>query len=377
MDLSRVSLFEATSYQNAISRKRNYEEWARGLDLAGYLRRDEIVDTHQHAINGKLKTWVLAPVDNPETPDFLCSCETFQRQALIRKSTFVKPQKVIAYGISSVFCPPENRNKGYATHMMRLLHYVLAPEGELGDFPEIWGSPPKRSPDVGNAAFSMLWSEIGGGFYLKAGWNPSNTGWKMKGHVNTVWRCREVSEPLVGVRWLSESDCVQLWEEDAQFIEESFSHLTTPLAEQTSCAFLSNEGVAAFQIRRSIMYLPGSPHLPMPKYWGAEVVAETEKAYATWVVDTSRSPASLAITRLRATEQSFSMLLLAAMEAAKQNNCASVEVCSLDSSLKKLADNLGGEDTREDLSCIPSLAWYGPEQADDVDFLFNERYCYC
>lgn len=254
---------------------------------------------------------------------------------------------------------------------MRLLHYVLAPAGELGDFPEAWGSLPDRPPDVGNAIFSMLWSEIGGDFYSRAGWNSPNTGWKMKSHVNTVWRCRDISEPLVCIRWLSERDCVQLWEEDAQFIEESFSNLTR-LEKQTTCAFLPNGGLAAFQIRRAIMYLPGSPHLPMPRYWGAEMLAETGRAYATWVINISRTPASLAVTRLRANKKSFPKLLSAAMEAARQNGCASVEICSLDSSLKKLAEELGGEDT-EDMTCIPSLAWYGPEQADEVKFLFAER----
>ncbi|GJJ11077.1 hypothetical protein Clacol_005308 [Clathrus columnatus] len=371
IDMSKVSLFEATSEQDEISRKRNYAEWAKGLDLEGYLRRDKIVDTHEHAVNGKLKTWVLASVDDSKTLDFFCACETFQRQGLIQKPTSTEPEKVIAYGISSVYCPPENRGKGYAIHMMRLLHYILAPADSLGVFPEEWGSPPIQPSGLGNASFSMLWSEIGGDLYERAGYNHSLPGWKPHEYVSTVWQYRNMVEHFGRVRWLLEVDCVRLWDEDAIFVEKKFSELGHE-EKKITCAFLPNGGVAAFQIRRVLMYLPGSPHLPIPKHWGVEILGENERAYATWVTEIGSSPASLTITRLRTTEKTFPIILSAIMEAAKQNCCTNVEIWNLDSSLNKIAMEFGGEGSQSS-KCLPSLAWYGPESAEHVKFLFNEN----
>ncbi|GJJ06176.1 hypothetical protein Clacol_000365 [Clathrus columnatus] len=343
---------------------RNYASWNRGLDLDSYLKREKTVDIYEHAQNGKLRTWVLAPVDNPQTMDFFCACETFQRQALIHRSTSNGHRRVIAYGIAAVFCPQENRNKGYTTHMMRLLHYILAPVDTLDTFPTNWGSPPLQPSGLANASFSALWSVIGTEFYERLGW-------KAKEHVNTIWPCRETTEHLGRVTWLSEDDCEQLWEDDASYVEEKFLDSSRD-ESQTTCAFLPNNGLAAFQIRRVKTFLPGSPNLPIPTKWGVKLDDETEPAYATWITDINYSPASLTITRIRISEKAFPILLSAAMEAAKENGCNTVRIWSLDETLKKIAKTLGGSE-EQDLECVPSLAWYEPEDTNDVKLFFNER----
>ena len=83
-------------------------------------------------------------------------CSSFHRNALVQDAASSEPAQVFAYGIGAVFCPPQHRKNGYARHMMRLLHYVLASPRSLPSLPSEWGAPPVPSPGVGNACFSAL-----------------------------------------------------------------------------------------------------------------------------------------------------------------------------------------------------------------------------
>lgn len=57
MALATLTLSKATPEQTLESRKRNYVEWHRGLDVDQYLRRDAVLDDFEHAKDGKLVTW--------------------------------------------------------------------------------------------------------------------------------------------------------------------------------------------------------------------------------------------------------------------------------------------------------------------------------
>jgi len=76
ISIPMLSIFCATASQTIESRKRTYASWGRGLTLEKYLERDLGIEQHDVGRDGKLTTWVLAPQDDPETLDFLCSCET-------------------------------------------------------------------------------------------------------------------------------------------------------------------------------------------------------------------------------------------------------------------------------------------------------------
>lgn len=93
-ELSSLTLFPATPAQVVESRRRTFKEWGRTMTEEEYRRRDETMDHHEHAADGKLITWsvrliwhqymhsdniylrVLCPVDESATLDFRCSCET-------------------------------------------------------------------------------------------------------------------------------------------------------------------------------------------------------------------------------------------------------------------------------------------------------------
>ncbi|KAK7683208.1 hypothetical protein QCA50_013881 [Cerrena zonata] len=220
-DLSSLSLYPATDDQKIESRRRSYVEWNRGLSLEHYLRRDELMYDDEHA-REYITTWVLAPRDDPKTLDFMCSCETFRRPAIVAKATEKGPQvqDVIGYGIASVFTPETRRGKGYAKHMMRLLHWIISPPSTV-QFPSSWGAPP-TSP-IGNASFSVLYSDVGPTFYSHCGPdNTPGTGWTVRGNRQTRWDLHaELPVPLSSVHGeiLSEEQVNELWEDDAKIIK--------------------------------------------------------------------------------------------------------------------------------------------------------------
>jgi hypothetical protein len=84
--------------------------------------------------------------------------------------------------------------RGYARHLLKLLHYVLADPANLPPFPEAWGSPPpplptehRQSIPYGIGAF--LYSDVGH-FYEKCTIGETRPGYIIDGRENAelVWK---------------------------------------------------------------------------------------------------------------------------------------------------------------------------------------------
>ena len=291
------------------------------------------------------------------------------------------PEEVIAYGIASVFCPPEYRRKGYASHMMRLLHHILSLSDSLPPFPREWGAPPSRSQGVGgDARFSVLYSDIGD-FYRLCGPAPDVSGWHIRGPASTTWKLKpedlnQIDVTDEGSRLLSKQECIVLWENDASYIRDYISRL--PVSPRTRFTFLPDKGVAAFLLHRVVAEAPLNPKHPL-EHWGVTVKSEkhdSSPAYATWTLDMTLSePPVLVLTRLRASRESFSALLKALVRVARQIGADTIETWNLDAELVDVAASLGGNTGVRD-EHLPAVAWYGPEQQDDIEWLFNEKYVY-
>lgn len=112
------------------------------------------------AKDGNMMTWILTIGDlGPDQRPILCSCETYRKKALTSDADGQITEGIV-YGIASVFCPPEFRNRGYAHRHMTELRKVLH-GWQIHD---------------GRCFGSVLYSDIGKQFYAKLGWhpNPSN-----------------------------------------------------------------------------------------------------------------------------------------------------------------------------------------------------------
>ncbi|KAF9054541.1 hypothetical protein BJ165DRAFT_1412955 [Panaeolus papilionaceus] len=393
--LSELTLRRATRDQIIESRKRSFDGFARGTTLEEYLARDDSMDSLPSALNGRVSVWVLAHRDSP-TGNFLCACRTFKRDASIIRKPHNVVESAVGYAIASVFTPKANRKKGYASHMMRLLHWVLAPQSALPrQFPPEWGAPPPRCDDfVGDAAFSVLYSDVGYDFYHLSGLLPgSQDGWVVQRPSTTVWDVSKTSTHANSFgtthtenwKWLSFQDMSRVWDLDADQMKSDLADYAFLDGEESVFCFHPGKGVADYQVQRLEVYWRKVQ--PPLRHWGVYLAPEDSpttaldnqslSTFASWTVE-YRPPTvnSLVITRIRATRASFKALMPIILEFADRHGISEVEIWNLESSLTKLATEMGAKTfDREDH--LPSFKWYGIEDSTRVTWAFNEKFSWC
>ncbi|KAG9049106.1 hypothetical protein FS837_011118 [Tulasnella sp. UAMH 9824] len=358
---SQLTIKQATPSQIELSRRLTWAEWNRGRSVEEYLREYAETDQCSFSTNDRYLTWVLVPRDDSDTLAFLSSCETYRRKIVVKHDSGTK--EAVGYGIASVFTRPDFRGKGYATHLMRLLHWVLAPHELLPRFPfEIWGSPPSQT--LGDATVSVLYSDVGG-FYERCGPTPETPGWISTARYSTVWPVNAdnaVSRPTK-VRWLEEHSLMPLLHQDDRLI---IKDLATSSTDEPRFTFLPGDGQLEFQTKRYIVSL-GDAEIKFPKYFGVTVAgeeSESKLAYGAWTFELKPEPSRLIICRLRATLESFPTILDAVLSEARKVGVEIVEVWNLPSELQKAVEETGGR-TFEREDHWPCLVWYGINAAPD------------
>ncbi|KAF8998582.1 hypothetical protein BDQ17DRAFT_1362053 [Cyathus striatus] len=274
--------------------------------------------------------------------------------------------------------------------MMRLLHWVLAPESYLpsSKFPGEWGMPPERTL-AGDANCSILYSDVGSDFYHLCGPTTSEHGWVVDKPLSTEWNVSEWVKSAQGANkqwiWLDNRTLIESWKADARKIEEE---LSTHLGNETIFTFLPDRGVAEFQYQRSKGLW--SQLEPLPVYWGIcsttsevglddahvtnEIVYNSQVAYATWAFGYSQEVVQgLIITRLRATKEGFPQLLERIIDYAKGYGLSKVEIWNLAPDFKEFAIQTGGR-TYSLEEHLPAIKWYG---AGGAKWVLNEKFCWC
>lgn len=375
MDFSQLSIFPANAAQIHESRRRTFPEWGRGLGLEEHIEREEMLDTKPHATDGKMVIWVLAPRSDPTTIEFYSACETYERAAVTSSG------ECIAYGIASVFTPSQFRGKGYAKHLMRLLHFVLIRKELLPSFPtEDWGSAPNVPPGLGRGVASALYSDVGSTFYARCA--PGLTkdlekhGWITQGAVGTTWSATsEDVDKGQSIEWIGSEGMEEVWVQDAQLMKREIQEVlpvgTTSTEKRTLFSFLPDGGVTRFQYERNKNFVPSEW---TNNRWGVRVSGTEKLAYATWSLDPGREGLStLIITRLRADAQTFPLIIQAARMVARELSFQQVEVWNLPSELSVVGESLGGI-TRDREDHLPALAWFGE---GDAKWCWNEKFAWC
>lgn len=383
VDLASLSLFPATRAQVEETWRRTWPQWGGALSLTEYLAREADMESMDHAKDGKLITWVLAPRGDPTTLDFMCSCEAFKRSGLVAYPSYStsKPNsvhEVTCYAIASVFTPPSKRGRGYASHMMRLLHWVIASRANLPKFPEAWGAPPEQVADGSEGLFSCLYSDVGEDFYRSAGPVGKKGGWEMRGAVSTIWDVGADEGDDDGWTWLTQDQLNGLWDRDAGRInKELASMLTSDTSHEVQrpaafVTYLPTNGVCGFHIPRSTY---ASDFSMAGGFWGIQSLNDPD-TYASWSVDLRPPPPTLIITRLCASEETFPGLIAKIRQAARRSGIGKVEVWKLGKGLRDIAERMGGRTVTRN-EHLPQMVWYGPGATGNIEWAYNEKFCWC
>ncbi|KAG0709146.1 hypothetical protein DFH29DRAFT_793962 [Suillus ampliporus] len=385
-DLASLSLFCATPEQVIESRRRTWPEWGGILNENQYYERYARLDQMEHAEESKMITWVLAPRYNPTTIDFKCSCETYRRKGLVKYPGDNEAREALYYGIAAVYAPPSNRGKKYGLHMMRLVHWVLAPHANLPQFPKEWGVPPEIEQS-GGALFSILFTSIGEGFYRASGpGGEKDGGWQARSVISMTWEVPEkpienAEDPARWV-WLHHTDMNEFWSKDVLFIKNSLAtatevgfmpHTKDPMATVSP---LPDGGVGSFHITRKLW---GAEKAINMHEWGVKLLDDESSdcpTYATWSVDVQLpgSP-SLVITRICATEETFVALLAKLQEVARKSKIYDIEIWGLPRGLERVAVRMGGRhfEGKQGL-VLPLIKWYGDHgDTADIEWRFIEK----
>lgn len=296
----------------------------------------------------------------------------FRRVGIVARPTSdgqAQVAEVPCYGVASVYTPPEKRKKGYAAHMMRLLHWVLAPEGSIpAEFPAEWGTPPVARLQDG--IFSVLYSDIGDQFYrLNCSPLPKqDLGWMTTGQINTTWPAAKM--PLDSAQWvfLSKEEADKVWEEDAQLMKKDA--LAVAHTGGVACSFLPDRGNGRLSYERH-RKLKNGLTLEVVGIQLARNSPEDPLVFATWAAESSES-LTLVLTRLRATKEMFGGLLAQIMAFAERHGVDMIETWNLPENLSAVAKELGGHTFKRN-NHLSAIKWYGPEAQNEVKWMFNEK----
>ncbi|KAJ2934544.1 hypothetical protein H1R20_g2579, partial [Candolleomyces eurysporus] len=387
--LDQLSIFPATHAQAVESRRRSYEEWGRRRQhpFDDYIDESNTMGGYEIAADDR----VLAPRNDPATIDFMCSCETLRREVFVLKRTTSSDEftteEQVGYGIASVYTPAEKRGKGYAKHMMSLLHWVLGPASSFPSaFPEAWGQPPAVPEGFGSGIVSVLYSDLGPDFYKATGPAPGVDGWTGDPYTVSTWDVKAVLEKTKDEarrdQWtlLNKEQTKEWWNQDSELILQEVS---SKPQSSTSIAFtfLPRKGVAEF-LQRRIEWFVNSMERP-PPYYGALLSSPSPSdggpssdAFASWAFELyPGSPKTLLITRLRCPKEELLRSLLGCIaEYAKDFGIERIQVWSLPGELKAAGEEIGGTTVHPE-DHLPSAKWYG--SGPIAEWLYNEKFAWC
>ncbi|TXT13939.1 uncharacterized protein COLE_00132 [Cutaneotrichosporon oleaginosum] len=224
VDLKDTTLVLSNDAQWHTAQVNQYPTW---FEARGYCGLDDFIERRRpffdpaapwNAANGKRTqlTWALVPRSDPDTENILCGCETYVRPAIYLPPGASEPVDCISYGVACVYTNAAHRGYGYARHMMRLLHYILAPPATLPPFPSAWGAPPAIPQGMQNAAFSVLYSGVGEEFYAKCTKGEHEPGYIRENLVIRQWNIKPSCglHDQEGWTWLRRAD-LPAWEKEA------------------------------------------------------------------------------------------------------------------------------------------------------------------
>ncbi|KAH9824370.1 hypothetical protein DFH28DRAFT_945418 [Melampsora americana] len=374
----QLILKPATHDQYLTSLSSHASLWGSTLTSEEYREREEGLSRTEACCDGRSQCWVLVSKDAPDSLDYYCSCETMQREVICsigsdECSPLNPPAIFPAYSIYSVFCQAHHRGKGYARHMMRLLHFQLASPEWLAKQSTI-ADP---NPRFNNAILSVLYSDIGPEFYAKA----TPPGWQVKESSQTVWRVDEmsVSDKLarMNLKPIRLTDFKSIAKLDSIWLHQELSKKT--LKQSARFSFRPDGTDLEWLVTRSTFYaniLRKSiiPDLQTVDIWGYQNQQE-DSEFITWFIDYPAK--TLYLTRVKCQVENptfFKVIFNKVIELAKQQRCIMIKSWNIDPCLVNSLDL--PFQTQPRTSSLSAVAWYG-KTVDHLEWIANEKLFWC
>ncbi|KAI1656772.1 hypothetical protein F4813DRAFT_125281 [Daldinia decipiens] len=369
----------------------NHREWGGALTLEEYLKREPYLTTIPLTRDGGMTHWILTDsswsADSGGNRPVLASCESIRKRVLIACPRDNAVHDGVGHGIGSVFTYPEFRGNRYAARMLN----------ELGPALRKWQSHGR------DAACSALWSDIGKAYYAKKGWAafPSL-------HVEFPASTNQTGENGKSkVSPITYDNLEPLCRRDEQLLKEKLLH-TAQQTSRTSVAFAPDHDTLRWHLYRddfiaSILF-KSTPSPPQETFTrGALAGPEGHRVWAVWsrnYYGSSGAPAdnvdknTLYILRLviepESTEagnetpsedvgEAFGAVVQAALREASRWHLGKVDLWNPSPTVKKLigSSRLQHRWVERDEDSIPSMMWYGDEDVRNVEWVANEKYCWC
>ncbi|KAK0726397.1 hypothetical protein B0T21DRAFT_371493 [Apiosordaria backusii] len=351
----------------------SHPKWGPALTLQDYLDREAYLTTVPLSKNGGITHWLLTLAAAPESErPILASCESIKKRAFYTTPTG-EVREGVAHGVASVFTDPKYRGKGYASRMM----------SDLGKRLKDWQGGEEKK-----VVFSVLYSDIGKGFYAKHGWAPFQSS-----HV--AWTPAESSgERAKGVKTIGYHELAELCAVDERLLKERLAKLAKADGGRKRHVSLAPEldQLLWHMMREDFMtkHIFGKTPDVRGAVWG-------EKGKRVWAVWTrgyyggleKTEGNTLHVLRVVVEDEEhtseddlvegFKAIVTIARAEAKEWRSHDVQMWNPTSTVRKLVEKSGVEYefVERDKESIASLMWYGEEPAEDVDWVANEKYAWC
>ncbi|ATZ56063.1 hypothetical protein BCIN_12g05985 [Botrytis cinerea B05.10] len=360
----------------------NYEEWGKALSKSDYLHREQYLASVPLTSDDGITYWCLVDRSSPpNNREIYASCESLRKKAFISKEG--KVEEVIIHSIGSVFCPPKNRGRKYASRMMT----------DLGNILKTWQLDP-NIPGRHSSPASILFSDIGKKFYANHGWHPFPSS-----HISLppLPTPTESTPSSILPTLLKEEDLPALCALDTTYIRRV---LERAIDHKTHIALLPDHPTIQWHhLRENVMSTSIFGRAPEIK--GAMAGDPGARIWAYWTrgyygpIDSPKSGNCLHILRLVLEDETNSVenaakldaVLREAQREAREWKMTEVQFWNPTSLVEDLLERgaVAGKGKvhlrkveREEES-VASLMWYGEGEGtvDELEWWGNEKYGWC
>ncbi|KPM40023.1 hypothetical protein AK830_g6538 [Neonectria ditissima] len=366
-----IILTNPTESERRLIWKATHPQWGGALTVDDYVDRETYLLDSPLARNGGLTAWMLTDGSlAPDSRPILSSFESYKKRAIVAGKDGVV-REVTSHGVASVFTFTQCRGKGYARKMMALFAQELRAAQDKRD---------------GDAAFSVLWSDIGKEFYNSVGWKP----------FQSTYLEFPITKALVpqdgDLKLVSFEDLPSLAAQDEKLLRNMISTNSSKtravvlpdldtlqwhlIREDAMCKYIFSRTPSA----RGAIYTPSDA--PNSRVWAIWTrafyggIAKPEKNTLYFI--------RLVIENEDISDEELAKGLKAIVSVAQKEApewlCTKAEIWNPTDRVKEVAagiEELGAQFKVRENDNLASLQWFGHGTVDEVDWVASEKYAWC